>query len=183
MARRGNGFDIPSRRFGRETEILNDQIDSYKDIQKKHKSRIKDLKAKIHEEGKIVSDLKPLLSKLAEEGGYTAKELFDGLEERLFGELEEEEELPEFETVEGVLISIRDSMGEKFLIAPSAIKLQKIAHSKVSARVQEAFDMMVNSFDEVKNKSKSGQTIDYSKILRKMLLQFLRLQTGNQRVR
>ena len=151
-----------------ETEILNDQIDSYKDIQKKLKSRIKDLKAKIHEEGKIVSDLKPLLSKLAEEEGYnSAKELFEGLEERLFGELEEEEELPEFETVEGVLISIRDSMGDKFLIAPSAIKTAKNSTFKFPARVQEAFDMMANSFDEVKNKSKSGQTIDYSKILRK----------------
>jgi hypothetical protein len=111
----------------------------------------------------------PILERFRDSAGASNIDDFVGsLNERLFYVEEEPEESPaRFESVASVVKHLREEKREVFSIGKSAVDSAEKSKFKFPRRVEEAFEMMERSYDYIRNRSRSGQSLDYNQAFRK----------------
>ena len=155
----------------RNLEDSRSESEAWKESFEQMKSKNKDLKKTQRESTMHLREIGPLLRKFVEiEGASDIGDLYDKLNDRLF-DSDEEEELPEesigFESVASVLRHYRMEKSHIFDIRKTAFDSADKSPFKFPRRVDEALEMMEKSHDYIRNRSRSGQGLNYVDAFRK----------------
>tara|TARA_B100000686_G_scaffold330445_1_gene392720 strand:- start:421 stop:2199 length:1779 start_codon:yes stop_codon:yes gene_type:complete len=172
---REKNTDLDADLHGARTEqkALKKLISGYKVSLTQKKKDLKELNEAKKQQEKEMREIWPILQELInrdelkdmKEVAKTLKDALQPLTQIEQDEVDEEEEI-EDGSVHSVLNDIIEEHGDKFAITPSAFRSSKESLFEIPRRVREAFSMMVKSYDYIKNRSKSGQTLDYTKTFR-----------------
>ena len=154
-----------------ELEHEKEESEGWRDSFSKMKERNKSLKKKHKESTEHLRKIEPVLKKFVEvEGASNIEDLLGSLEERLFDSEGEEDPIEEsvgFESMVSVLQHYRTEKGQIFDIRKSAFNSAEKSTFKFPRRVEEALEMMERSHDYIRNRSRSGQSVNYVDSFRK----------------
>ena len=148
-----------------ELEDMTDLVERYKEEYSNKKAANKYLKKQIGEMRKF----HPLLEKFRDsEGATDIDDLLKRLESKMFDEEEVEEDPLEFNSVLSVLEHISKERRDMFNVGPTAFESAKKSPFRYVRRLQEAFEVMQDSYDYLRNLSDKDKTLNYEHAFRKL---------------